>query len=44
MSTVTVPATTIWNVDSIHSVAEFKVEHLMISNLKGQFSGVTGTL
>jgi len=44
MSTVATPAITTWNVDSTHSVVEFKVKHMMISNLKGQFTGVTGTL
>ena len=45
MSTLTAtPATTTWNVDSTHSVVEFKVKHMMISNMKGQFTGVTGTL
>src|ERR1700750_1225571 len=36
--------TTTWNVDPVHSVAEFKVKHMMISNVKGQFTGVKGTL
>jgi polyisoprenoid-binding protein YceI len=44
MSTVATPAITTWNIDSTHSVVEFKVKHMMISNLKGQFTGVTGTL
>src|ERR1700686_840871 len=44
MSTVATPAITLWNVDSTHSVVEFKVKHMMISNVKGQFTGVTGTL
>ncbi len=46
MSTVATPqaATTTWNVDPIHSVAEFKVKHMMISNVKGQFTGVSGVL
>jgi polyisoprenoid-binding protein YceI len=44
MSTVAAPAITTWNVDSTHSVVEFKVKHMMISNLKGHFTGVTGTL
>src|SRR3974377_1645666 len=36
--TMTVPqATTTWNLDPVHSVAEFKVKHMMISNVKGQF-------
>ncbi len=47
MSTATVQAntaTTTWNIDPTHSAAEFKVKHMMISNLKGQFGKVTGTL
>ena len=34
----------IWNIDPVHSVAEFKVKHMMISNVKGQFTGVSGVL
>jgi polyisoprenoid-binding protein YceI len=37
-------ATTTWNIDPVHSVAEFKVKHMMISNVKGQFTGVKGVL
>jgi polyisoprenoid-binding protein YceI len=46
MSTLTVPqaAVSTWNIDRVHSVAEFKVKHMMISNVKGQFTGVSGTL
>ena len=50
MSTVATPqtaartATTTWNIDPAHSVAEFKIKHMMISNVKGQFAKVTGTL
>jgi polyisoprenoid-binding protein YceI len=33
-----------WNIDPAHSHAEFKVRHMMISNVKGSFSGITGTL
>jgi len=36
--------TTQWNLDPAHSVAEFKVKHMMISNVKGQFTGLTGKL
>ena len=35
-------ATTTWNIDPVHSVAEFKVKHMMISNVKGQFTGAQG--
>jgi polyisoprenoid-binding protein YceI len=39
MSTNTVT----WKIDPAHSHAEFKVKHMMISNVKGSFSSVTGT-
>ena len=46
MATTTVPQTavTTWNIDPAHSVAEFKVKHMMISNVKGQFAKLSGTL
>jgi polyisoprenoid-binding protein YceI len=46
MTTLTATPTTVstWNIDPSHSVAEFKVKHMMISNVKGQFTGVSGTL
>ena len=37
-------STTTWKVDPAHSVAEFKVKHMMISNVKGQFSKLSGIL
>jgi|SRR5579872_3393426 len=33
-----------WNIDPVHSIAEFRVKHMMISSVRGQFTGVTGTL
>ena len=33
-----------WKLDPAHSQAEFKVKHMMISNVKGRFSGLSGTL
>jgi polyisoprenoid-binding protein YceI len=33
-----------WNLDPAHSAAEFKVRHMMISNVKGKFSGLSGVL
>ncbi len=46
MSTLATPqtVTTTWNIDPVHSVAEFKVKHMMISNVKGQFTRVKGVL
>ena len=37
-------STSVWNLDPAHSVAEFKVRHMMISNVKGKFSGLSGVL
>ena len=35
MSTLATPqtTTTTWNIDPVHSVAEFKVKHMMISKI-----------
>ena len=48
MNTLAMPqtttTTTTWNLDPAHSVAEFKVKHMMISNVKGRFAKVSGTL
>ena len=47
MSTVAAPevtAVTTWNIDPVHSNAQFKVKHMMISNVKGEFTSVTGKL
>jgi polyisoprenoid-binding protein YceI len=35
---------TTWNLDPAHSVAGFKVRHMMISYVKGEFSGLSGVL
>jgi polyisoprenoid-binding protein YceI len=37
-------STTTWNIDPAHSIAEFKVKHMMIANVKGQFSKISGVL
>jgi len=43
--TTSAPGTvTTWKLDPAHSSAEFKVKHMMISNVKGTFSGLSGTL
>ncbi|HEY2466506.1 MAG TPA: YceI family protein [Terracidiphilus sp.] len=34
----------VWNLDPAHSSAEFKVRHMMISSVKGKFSGLSGVL
>ena len=43
-STATPATTSIWKIDPAHSAAEFKVKHMMISNVKGKFIGISGTL
>ncbi len=42
-SAATVSAVTAWDVDPAHSHAQFKVRHLMISNVKGEFTKLTGS-
>jgi polyisoprenoid-binding protein YceI len=46
MSTLAIPqtTTTTWKIDPVHSTAEFKVKHMMITNVKGQFAVVNGVL
>ncbi|HET9991205.1 MAG TPA: YceI family protein, partial [Kofleriaceae bacterium] len=33
-----------WNIDGSHSTAEFSVRHLMITNVKGRFGALSGTV
>jgi polyisoprenoid-binding protein YceI len=33
-----------WNIDASHSTAEFSIRHLMISNVRGRFGKLTGTV
>jgi polyisoprenoid-binding protein YceI len=33
-----------WNIDSSHSGAHFTVRHLMITNVRGEFTGLSGTV
>jgi len=33
-----------WNIDPSHSTAEFSVRHLMITNVKGRFGKLSGTV
>ena len=42
MTSTTVSTT--WNIDPAHSAAEFKVRHMMISYVKGEFSGLSGAV
>ncbi|HTS60616.1 MAG TPA: YceI family protein [Candidatus Acidoferrales bacterium] len=46
MSAQTTPQPTIstWKIDPVHSTAEFKVKHMMISHVKGQFTSLSGTV
>lgn len=46
MTTLTAPqtSTTTWNLDPSHAMAEFKVKHMMIANVKGRFARLTGQL
>jgi polyisoprenoid-binding protein YceI len=42
--TTATAALSTWNIDPSHSAAEFKVRHMMISYVKGKFSGLSGVL
>ena len=37
-------ATTTWKIDPAHTAAQFAVKHMMISTVRGEFKGVTGTV
>jgi len=39
-----VSQTVTYGIDPSHSTAGFKVRHLMVSNVRGEFSGVSGTV
>jgi polyisoprenoid-binding protein YceI len=42
--TTTTATSSTWKIDPAHSAAEFKVRHMMISYVKGKFSGLSGVL
>lgn len=44
MNATAATALSTWKIDPAHSVAGFKIKHMMVSNVKGQFTGLTGTL
>ncbi len=44
MSTAVSTETSTWNIDPVHSTAQFKVKHMMISNVRGEFTKITGKL
>src|SRR5882762_7548930 len=37
-------STSTWAIDRAHSTAQFKVKHMMISNVLGEFASITGVL
>lgn len=43
-STAAVSTVTNWEFDPAHSHAQFKVRHMMISNVKGEFTKISGTI
>jgi polyisoprenoid-binding protein YceI len=45
LAAMTAPArASVWEIDSVHSSAEFSVRHMMVSTAKGRFDKVTGTV
>ena len=43
-TTLETPTRATWKIDPIHSNIEFAVRHLMITTVKGRFTGVDGTV
>ncbi len=41
---VSVAGAATWNIDPVHSTAQFKVKHLMVSNVTGGFGKVSGVI
>lgn len=44
MAVPSLAATSTWNLDPMHSSAQFSVRHLGISNVQGQFDKISGTI
>ena len=40
----TTPSWSVWHVDPRHSLAQFSVRHMMLSKVRGQFTGISGTI
>jgi len=43
-ATAAAEAVSTWEIDPAHSHAQFKVRHMMISNVKGEFTKLSGTV
>ena len=40
----TVQSWSVWHIDPRHSLVEFSVRHMMLSKVRGRFTGVSGTM
>ena len=40
----TVQTWSVWHIDPRHSLAEFSARHMMLSKVRGQFTGITGNI
>lgn len=43
-SPATQPTTSVWTIDPSHSLVEFSVRHMMVSTVKGRFTGIQGSI
>src|SRR5690348_3796050 len=43
-SAPTVQTWSAWHIDPRHTLAQFSVRHMMLSKVRGQFTGVSGTI
>ena len=43
-TTPTVQSWSVWHIDPSHSLAEFSIRHMMLSRVRGRFTGIAGTI
>src|SRR3979490_3508133 len=43
-TTPTTQSWSAWHIDPRHSLAQFSVRHMMLSKVRGQFTGISGTI
>ncbi len=44
MSTITQERAALWQIDPTHTLVEFSVRHMMVTTVKGRFTGVSGAI
>ncbi|HJQ84240.1 MAG TPA: YceI family protein [Candidatus Binatia bacterium] len=44
LGAVPAPAQSVWEIDPVHSSVQFTIRHMMVSNVRGEFTKVAGTV